>query len=179
MKILCPDAVYPSILEIDVQLLKNQGIRGILVDLDNTLVRWDRNDMEDGFLEWVAQAKKKGLKLCLLSNGLSHRVTRFAKLMDIPAVGKALKPRKLAFRRGLRLLELRSSEVAMIGDQLFTDIFGGNRLGLFTILISPLSKNELRSTSFVRKIERKVLGKMVRRGWLRDDILTVRDGGKQ
>jgi HAD superfamily phosphatase (TIGR01668 family) len=174
MEILCPSRVLSSVLDIDLQALWNQGIRGLILDLDNTLVCWDKSVMEDRFREWIKEAKRHGFKVCIVSNGLTKRVNQFALSMGIPAIAKAQKPRKRAFRWGLRALELAPENVAVIGDQLFTDVFGGNRLGLYTILIDPLSKQELRTTKFVRKIERWVLKKLVEKGLLCSQTLKDR-----
>lgn len=164
MKTLIPDLICESVFTIDLGKLKERKISGLLVDIDNTLVPWGIPEIEEAFVNWVIEVKQEGFKICLVSNAKNERAESFARLLDIPAVGQALKPLNRAFRRGMALLELSSSEVAVIGDQLFTDIFGGNRLGIYTILINPLSTTELGATKIMRRIEQRIFENMVKRG---------------
>jgi len=166
MKKLIPDLICESVFAIDLDELRGRKISGLLVDIDNTLVPWGEPEMEEAFVDWVQSAKNKGFKVCLVSNAKKPRAEGFATLLDIPAVGMALKPLGRAFKRGMSLLNLGPREVAVVGDQLFTDVFGGNRLGIYTILINPLSRNELDSTKVMRRIEQRVLDKMVKKGQL-------------
>lgn len=176
MKILKPDQVLESVLAVDWKELKRRSISGLLLDIDNTLVRWKQSRLEAEFVQWVKAAQTQGFKLCLVSNALEKRAAAFADYLDIPAVGRAWKPLSRAFRRGLEVLQLEASEVAVVGDQLFTDVFGGNRLGLYTILVNPLSSKEFITTRLVRSLERRVLAKMVKRGSLSPQSLEIRQG---
>lgn len=175
MRILCPNQFLHNVTEINLDYLKARGIKGLLLDLDNTLVGWDSDILTEDLNQWLKQAQAQGFKLCLVSNGIPKRVRYFAKQMGVPAIIPALKPRRAPFRQALKELQLSFQEVAMIGDQIFTDVLGGNRLGIYTILIKPLSKEELRVTKIVRKIERRVLKYLKRKGCLTDTNL---DGGK-
>lgn len=178
MKKLIPDVICESVFAIDLDKLKSLHIAGLLVDIDNTLVPWGEPEMEEAFVAWVKNVKQEGFKICLVSNAKKHRAQSFATLLDIPAVGMALKPLNRAFRKGMALLDLAPHEVAVVGDQLFTDVFGGNRLGIHTILINPLSKNELDSTKVMRRIEHKILETMVKRGQISERHAQIRRGGK-
>ena len=139
MRRFVPDEVLPSVLDIDLSSLKRRKIKGLLIDLDNTLVGWGESHMEPGFAAWIKQAREAGFEVSLVSNAMPDRVDAFASELDIPQVSKAMKPLRRAFCRALRVLGLETHEAAVIGDQLFTDVYGGNRLGLYTILINPLS----------------------------------------
>jgi HAD superfamily phosphatase (TIGR01668 family) len=95
--------------------------------------------------------------MCLVSNNLSTRVSRFSRALDIPAIAKAAKPRRRSFRQAMEIMGTTAEHTAVIGDQLFTDVLGGNRLHLFTVLVSPLSPLEFWTTRLVRRAERLVL----------------------
>ncbi len=177
MKLLCPNEIISSISHLDFESLKNLGIKGILMDLDNTLVGWDSQQLSDEFNTWLRLAKKNEFKLCLVSNGVPCRVRQFGKELEIPAVVRALKPRRRPFCQALHLLKLSSDQVVMVGDQIFTDVFGANRLGIRSILIDPLSEKELRSTQFVRKLERYMLRRFVKKGWISGEVVNRRIGG--
>ncbi len=176
MKKFVPDLICESVFAVDLDKLKERQISGLLVDIDNTLVPWGEPQMEEAFVDWVKRALQEGFQICLVSNAKHDRAQSFADLLGIPAVGMALKPLGRAFRRGMALLGLAPNQVAVIGDQLFTDVFGGNRLGLYTILINPLSTNELDTTKLMRRIERSLLEKMVKRGMISRKHVQVRQG---
>lgn len=164
MRLLLPDLVAARVQDIDLQALSELGVRGLLIDLDNTLVAWDRQRIAEPVVAWLQRVQSVGFKICFVSNGMPDRVKKFSHDMGIPGVGRAIKPRRTPFRRALAILDLSPTECAVIGDQLFTDVLGGNRMGMFTILINPLSDKELRSTRLVRRVERKVLRRMARQG---------------
>lgn len=174
MQLLVPNEVLASVRDIDIEALKHQNIRGLLIDLDNTLVDWDKSEIDPSLAEWVKDVLWKGMAVCLVSNAVPKRVEQFSQQLGIPGVSRALKPLPRAFRIGLKKLGLRPHEAAVVGDQIFTDVFGGNRLGLYTILINPLSTRELRSTRFMRRLERRVLKRMVQRGLMTDTALKIR-----
>lgn len=176
MRLLQPDLILESVFAIDFNLLQTRGIKGLLIDLDNTIVPWEDSHMGEEFYRWVQEVKNKGFLLCLVTNALENRTTYFAEHLDIPAVGRAWKPLNRAFTRGLQELQLPPEQVGVVGDQMFTDVLGGNRLGLFTILVNPLSTQELRTTKLVRKFENLVLKKLVQQGKLTKQELKIRGG---
>ncbi|HBL50350.1 MAG TPA: YqeG family HAD IIIA-type phosphatase [Firmicutes bacterium] len=163
---LKPRHCAPSVMELDLAHLKKQGIQAIILDLDNTIVEWGVTHVSPELIAWVAKLKKDGFKLCILSNGMPSRVQLVARKLGIPAVPRAIKPRRGAFLKALSLLGTSCDKTAVIGDQLFTDIFGGNRCALYTILTPPLSKREFLYTRMVRIIEKMVLNYMRRTGVL-------------
>jgi len=179
MKLLLPNQVYNRVTDIDLDHLSSLGISGLLLDLDNTLVKFDSDQLDNEFKAWIEQVKAKGFKVCLVSNGKPKRVIRFAKQMDMPAVIRAFKPKRSPFLRALELIGKKASEAAMIGDQLFTDVLGANRLGIHSILITPLGKKELSTTRMVRKLERRMLNRFVKKGMLTAEAVKQRHGGKQ
>lgn len=154
---LKPDIYLNTVYELDIAVLKQKGIRAIIVDIDNTLVAWDTRLPDEKVNELVGRLVAEGFKICILSNNSRKRVEEFNKGLKLPAIYKALKPGKAAFRRAMKLMEARVSETAVIGDQLFTDILGGNRLGLFTVLVAPISSKEFLWTRLVRMVEKSVL----------------------
>ena len=178
MKLLVPDQVLGSVLDIDLQCLKKQNLLGLLIDIDNTLVRWEKSSIDEEFTQWVGDAKEKGFRICLVSNALEDRVQSFAELLEVPAVARAWKPSQKAFLRGIDKLKMDKDKVAVVGDQLFTDVLG-NRLGLHTILINPLSSQELKTTRLMRKLEKRMIEKMVRKGLLDPSTIQIRNGEAQ
>lgn len=158
-KILIPDQHLDSIFDVDLDYLQSLGIKGIITDMDNTLVPWNDRNISPRLAEWFATLRSRGFKLFIISNNSSDSGGQLARELAIPAIFYAVKPRKTAFRRALEKMDLSPDQVAVIGDQVFTDILGGNRLGLHTILVTPISKKEFFWTKFMRMLERLVLGR--------------------
>ncbi len=158
MKLLTPDQHLDSIFEVDVEYLQSLGIKGIITDLDNTLVPWNDRNITPRLAEWFAMLRESGFKLFIISNNSRDSGGQLALELDIPAIFYAIKPRKRAFQKALDQMKLQSNQVAVIGDQIFTDVLGGNRLGLYTILVTPISEKEFLWTKLMRMLEKLVLG---------------------
>ncbi|MGI6113895.1 MAG: YqeG family HAD IIIA-type phosphatase [Mahellales bacterium] len=156
-KYLIPDQYTKDICQIDLHQLMKKGIKNIIIDLDNTLLPWGKDTISGDIYDWVIRGKDLGCKFCLLSNNRKKRVEKFAGTLGILYVPKAPKPWKSSFRKAVIKLKGEKNNTAVIGDQIFTDILGGNRLGLYTILVSPLSQREFFTTRLVRLIERHFL----------------------
>ena len=167
LRILCPAEYVQSITDIDLKLLKDRGIDTILVDLDNTLVPWRSFEIKPEIKRWVGEAKKQGMKLCIVSNTRNiRRLHELASELRIPYVCSVLKPRRRGFLAALDLLDGIPERSVVIGDQIFTDILGGNRLKLHTILVSPLQQKEFIGTRISRVFERYVLKFFERQGMI-------------
>lgn len=165
-KYLCPKQYVEDIYQIDFGHLKNRGIKGMILDLDNTLVPWNDHAVYPEVRAWVGALKAAGFRACIVSNNDARRGRKVKEILEVPAFWKAVKPRRRTFRKAMATMGLQSSEVAVVGDQVFTDILGGNRLGLYTILVHPIDKREFLGTMCVRKIERIVLTGLRRKGLL-------------
>lgn len=164
-EILKPKVYVDSICNIDLMKLKKvKNIKGIIVDLDNTLVAWGEKEVSQKNIDWVNEAKKLGLKICIVSNTNSKRVAEFAKIFDVPYHSKYFKPFSIAFNNGLKILDTKKSETVVIGDQIFTDIWGGNRLKLLTILVTPIVKKDSLGTFLHRNLEKIIIS-----FWLKTD----------
>lgn len=156
-ELLIPDQKLNNIFEIDADYLNSIGIRGIITDMDNTLVPWSDRTVYPKLTDWFVCLKKKGFKLYIVSNNSRDRGAMLAQELDIPAIWYAVKPRRKAFRKAISEMQLLPEEVAVIGDQILTDVLGGNRLGLHTILVTPISEKEFFWTKITRMLERMLI----------------------
>ncbi len=154
LDLLTPCLVVNTIYDINPELLKRRGIRGIIFDLDNTIVAWNSPDLEPDMRLWLQRLNGHDLKVCLLSNNGNNRVKAIAAQCGVPFVARALKPSRTGFRQAIDRLGLTPAEVAVVGDQLFTDMLGGNRLKLFTIWVQPLAAQEFIGTKITRQLEK-------------------------
>lgn len=159
-----PSEFVKSVFQITPEQLKEQGIKGIITDLDNTLVEWDRPDATPQLVEWFARMQQAGIQVTIVSNNNELRVKSFADPMQIPFIYKARKPFRKAFLTALRLMGLKREEVVVIGDQLLTDVLGGNRLKLHTILVIPVAKSDGFVTRFNRLVERRIFSYLKNKG---------------
>ncbi len=153
-RLLCPNLAVDSLFDIDLDDLAGQGIRGVIFDLDNTIIPWDSREMDAAIVAWLQNVLARGFKVAIVSNNWRGRVREIAARFGLPFVSRAYKPAKTGFRRALAELGLEAGEAAVVGDQLFTDVLGGNRLGLMTIWVKPLTAHEFIGTRIHRRIER-------------------------
>ena len=166
MRLLRPAEYRRSIFEIDLDRLKQKGYTAIMLDLDNTLVRWNDPDPTPRLMDWLAKVQQMGFKPCIVSNNSGARVQEFAAKVGIPFIPKAIKPRRTGFRKAMERLGVSATQTVVVGDQIFTDILGGNRSGAYTILVVPIDPREFIFTQMVRKVERRVLKYLDRHGML-------------
>jgi hypothetical protein len=161
---LRPTVLAERVWEVELEALWARGVRGLILDLDNTLVDWNAEQLRPPVRAWVEEAKRRGFRECLVSNAFfGKRVKRVAKELGIESVVRAGKPFPGAFRRGMALLGTDAGSTCAIGDQVFTDLLGANRLGLVTVLLTPLSPRESWHTRLIRRVERPL-----RRRWRRE-----------
>lgn len=158
LKLFQPTMHATSIERIPLEKLTGAGIRGLILDLDNTVTPWNHLEVEPKVAEWLTKVKDMGIKACVVSNNKrEQRVAVVADHLGIPFVFRATKPRRRAFLSSMALMETDRTDTAVIGDQLFTDILGGNRLGLLTILVTPISEREFFGTKVMRYAERALM----------------------
>ncbi len=153
------DLTAPTLPDVSLDELAKLGIRGIVVDLDNTVCAYHQPELAPGVGAWVAEAQRRGFALVLVSNNFSERVGAVGAQLGIPVVANALKPLPFAFLRALRLLDTPRSATIVIGDQIFTDVLGAKMLGLRTVLTTPLVAHEFPLTRVLRFLERTIAGR--------------------
>ncbi|WP_010678205.1 YqeG family HAD IIIA-type phosphatase [Bacillus timonensis] len=166
LKNFLPNEHVKSVLEISPSKLKELGIKGVITDLDNTLVEWDRPNATPELVKWFKDINVHGIKVTIVSNNQEKRVKDFSDPLGIPFIFEARKPLGRAFKRAVKEMGLQKDEVVVIGDQLLTDVLGGNRSGLHTILVVPVAQTDGFFTKFNRFVERRILTWMKRRGML-------------
>jgi HAD superfamily phosphatase (TIGR01668 family) len=155
---LYPDMLFEKITDISPQFLESRGISGIILDIDNTIMKDGQDCPDPFFFEWLESMRKNGIKAFLLSNGSRKgRVDDLCALLRIDGIHKARKPSAKGFREALRMMGLDAGQTAVIGDQIFTDVWGARRAGIFSILLEPISPEENTFVRFKRPFEKFVL----------------------
>ncbi len=163
LSILYPDARLFRVTAITKEFLEEHGLRGLILDVDNTLTTHNNPQVDEQVLEWLSRRSADGIAMIILSNNSPERVQPFAEALKLPFVANALKPRRTGYEQAIRRLGIPPGQIAAVGDQVFTDIAGGNRCGLYTILVEPFDTKENAFIRLKRAAQRRVLRRYERR----------------
>lgn len=138
-KLLQPNLVlHDTVLKLTPELLQQHNLKGVVLDVDETLVPIRAAEASEELLPWVEEVRQVAT-LWLVSNNISEaRIRRIAKALNLPYIAGAAKPSRRKLRRAVEAMELPVEQIAMVGDRLFTDVLAGNRLGMFTVLVEPM-----------------------------------------
>ena len=159
-----PSLYLDSVKNINPMLLKKNNIKGLILDVDNTLIDYYRN-LVDGAEKWCEELKNEGIKCIILSNSNKKRkVEEVAEKLNIDYIMFAKKPLKSGFKRALSKLELKPEEDAVVGDQLFTDVIGAKRMNMFSILVKQVGEKDIFITKLKRPIENAIIKKYLEKG---------------
>ena len=151
-----PDIYQKSIYYINYDKLFADGIKCLLFDLDNTCVPYTVKEPNDKLAELFDNLKDMGFKVIIFSNATRRRIAPFKKKLNVDCLARAQKPNKKNFLKIIKLFNYDLSEVAIIGDQLYKDILGGNKAGITTVLVNPMSTQDMIITKLIfRRLEKK------------------------
>jgi len=160
-----PDERVDSLAEIDLGELRVRGFDAIMLDLDNTLLPWKDSAVPEESRRWIESARAAGFRLCIVSNThYPKRLERIAGDLSVPWVFGALKPRRHGFRKAAEIMGSSFETSVVVGDQLLTDVAGGNLAGMHTILVKPMHYREFIGTKLSRLIERVLFALFARYG---------------
>lgn len=167
MSIFFPNEYVKSIYTINYKKLQEKGIQGLVFDIDNTLVPYFIQTPPKKITGFICRLVRQGFKVTLVSNNTKKRVELFMQQLDnkglqIKAFHRAKKPSKINLSKAIEHMDLDKKKVALIGDQVFTDVLGGNRTGLYTILVKPISDKDEPITKIKRGIESLVIKKYLK-----------------
>ena len=151
--ILYPKLHFNRVQDITYEFLKENKIQGMILDVDNTLIDYDKK-MPEGLQNWCEELKKKKIRFCIASNSnKKEKVEMVAKQLDIPYIYFARKPLKKGLIRAKNIIDLPFQNIAVVGDQIFTDVLGANRCHMFSILVEPIKEKDIFITVIKRPIE--------------------------
>ncbi|MBB6454350.1 hypothetical protein HNQ94_002825 [Salirhabdus euzebyi] len=164
LKRFLPNEHVKTVFEITPAKLKAKGIRGVITDLDNTLVAWNQRDATPEIIEWFKLMKDNGISVTVISNNNDERVRHFSTPLEIPFISKARKPLSKAFKKAQLEMGIDKQHIVVVGDQLLTDVLGGNSSNFYTILVVPVVKTDGFITRFNRRVERILLNWFRKKG---------------
>lgn len=154
---LYPDITFNSIADIDISFLKERGIRFVLLDIDNTLVSYTSPYADDKAKAFLNMLCENAIEYAFVSNNHKKRVTEFAREFSAFFVHDSAKPLLFGIKKAMRHLGADKKNTALIGDQVFTDVYAGKRAGLYTIMVNPIQSKETPFFAVKRWFEKIVL----------------------
>ena len=159
MAVFQPTEIFKHITDIPLSFFVEHDIKAVILDVDNTLTAHNNPVPAEGVLQWLKQLKNCGFEVAILSNNSRKRVAPFAKKLGLDYVSRACKPLTFGVTRACKKYSLPPQQVALIGDQIFTDIMGGNLKGVCTVLVEPYELEQGWFFRLKRKLEKPVLRK--------------------
>ena len=161
-KLIYPNLYLEKVEKITIDLLNDNNIKALILDVDNTLIDYYKN-LSDDKIKWSNKLKEYGIKIYILSNtSKKEKVEKVANALDVPYKMFAKKPSRKGFFEVKKILNIDLKNIAVVGDQIFTDVIGGNRCNMFTILVDPVDKKDLWYTAWKRPIENKFKKKLIK-----------------
>lgn len=157
IKKLYPTEYITSVYDLELDELKKQGMKGIIFDIDNTLVPYDEVEPNNEIIALFEKIRLAGFKITLVSNNTEDRVVKFNEKLKVFALHKSQKPLTKNFKKALTLMKCQKEEAIIVGDQVFTDVYGGNKAGIKTILVQPVSEKDEWKTKVKRGLEKKII----------------------
>ncbi|MBP7111162.1 MAG: YqeG family HAD IIIA-type phosphatase [Firmicutes bacterium] len=154
MPFLKPDFSVIRVTDLDLDALKASGIKGLLLDADNTLLPYAGTALPEGYRQWLDKAASKGFRIVVFTNNFKSRAGKIEQALSLPLVYGWVKPWPWGMARAVRKIGLPKESILLVGDQLFTDILGARLAGLASALVEPLTKKDHAWTAFMRKLER-------------------------
>lgn len=157
--ILYPNEHFNNVREITIDFLRKNEIKALILDVDNTLIDYDKNLAKET-IEWAEELKKQGIKIYILSNSnKKEKVKTVAEKLKVEYDYFGKKPLKMGFKKVQKKLQEEPQNIGVVGDQIFTDVLGGNRCKMFTILVEPIAEKDIWITLLKRPIENAIKNK--------------------
>ena len=153
---LMPDRHFASYRELTPAFLAERGVRVLFSDIDNTLAPYEQSEPDEDIRTWIAAMAAAGIRVVFVSNNHADRVELFNRTLGCPAYPDAHKPLGGTLRRVMREMGVTAGESAFLGDQLFTDVWAGKRLGMRAYTVPPIRDKRDLLTRFKRVLEKPV-----------------------
>lgn len=164
MSLFLPEIAVKHVMDIDYNLLQRFGIKGLVLDVDNTLTTHGHPEPSQGVIEWLEQMRRDGIQLMILSNNTTERVQPFAKKLGLEFISRACKPIPIGLNKAVKKFGLQKDQVALVGDQIYTDILGANLGKTHSILVEPFLPEDGILFRLKRKLEQPWLNKYKKKG---------------
>ena len=159
MSVFTPKLLLKDVTNIDIMLLNKYNIKGLILDVDNTLTIHGSQEIDILVVNWLENMKMSNIQIMLVSNNSVERITPFAKKIELDFIAMGMKPFTFGFTKAKEKFNLPIENIAVVGDQIYTDILGGNIKGMFTILVEPFKMEDNNFFKLKRKFEKMHINK--------------------
>ncbi len=171
--LIYPNEYFDKIEKITIEYLKENKIKALILDMDNTLINYNK-EMPKRIEKWAKELNGQGVKLIIVSNSnKKEKIKKIANLLDIEYISFAKKPLKIGLKKAMRILNEKPENIAVVGDQIFTDIIGGNRCKMYTILLDAIEEKDFWYTAWKRPIENKIKEKISKRKMAKEKMKCI------
>lgn len=157
-----PTWMIESIYNLTPEELKQNGIKAVLTDLDNTLIAWNNPSGTQELRQWLNEMKANQIPVIVVSNNNHERVEKAVERFDLPFISRALKPFKRGIKQALKEYQLNAEDVVMVGDQMMTDILAANRMKIRSILVKPIMETDAWNTRINRLMEQQIQKQLIK-----------------
>lgn len=158
--LIYPNEYFDKIDRITIEYLQKNKIKALILDMDNTLINY-KKEMPKRIENWAKELKGQGIKIIIVSNSnKKKKLENIAKILDVKYIIFAKKPLKSGLKKAMKILEEKPENIAVVGDQIFTDVIGGNRCKMYTILVDAIEEKDFWYTAWKRPIEIKIKEKI-------------------
>ena len=158
-----PKIYLKNVVELSDKIIEKNHIKAIILDVDNTLIDYEQNMLE-GVEAWCKKQKQNGIKFCILSNSnKKEKVKKVAQILDVPYIYFAKKPLKFGFKKAIKMLGVKKEQIAVVGDQIFTDVIGANRSKMISVLVEPIKEKDIWITVLKRPLEQRIIHRYLKK----------------
>ena len=151
---LTPDLILDTFDALTVDFLKEKDIRFLILDVDNTLIPYEETEPRPSVRAWFDELKNAGISVALVTNNHRPRLEAFNATLSLPAFANSAKPFRRNIKKAMRAMGADAAHTANVGDQIFTDVWAGRRMQLFTVLVAPIKDKRDIFTRFKRWLEK-------------------------
>ncbi len=167
INLFTPHYLLPDVFALSDEMIEKLGIRGIIFDIDNTLVSYKTPKPTEKVLAYLAHLKELGIQVAIVSNNSRRRVSHFAEGLGIPAYHRSAKPLGVFLHKVRRRFNLPAKNIALVGDQVFTDALGANCAGMISVLVDPIELKENAFFRLKRSLEKPIIDRKRRKDQLK------------
>lgn len=157
-----PNKLFKNIYDITPEFIERENVKGLLVDMDNTLLPWHETTLSDETLNWIKLMEESGVKVCVITNSGIKRTGKVMDNVNLDFIHTAVKPFPFSFIKGRKILGVKKENLFVVGDQMVTDALGSKIVGYKCIIVEPISPKEQKGTAVNRFFERLLFGRDVR-----------------
>lgn len=162
--LLTPEIIFRRVEDITPAYLQSQGITALVLDVDNTLTGHDSQQLPEAIRDWLDRMRAAGIQLAIASNNNEERVRPFAQSIGLDYVAMSCKPLTFGLARARKKFGVPQRQMAIVGDQLFTDRLAGTLYGIPALVVQPMYEDFKKGIRFKRRLEKPFLARYFKKG---------------